>query len=51
MLKEDKTLWVCSEDNASNPVKILDNVESIETAYNNSFAVMSDGTLWGWGEN
>lgn len=36
--------------NQGTPVKILDNVVYAETGYS-SFAITSDGTLYGWGKN
>ena len=42
---------ITQDNDKSKPVKIMDNVVSIAAGGWGSFAVKTDGTLWGWGAN
>lgn len=33
------------------PTKVMENVRSVETGGTSTFAILNDGTLWGWGSN
>ena len=47
----DGTAWGEGEENIrSTPVKIMDNVASVVTQDNRTFAVQTDGSLWSWGD-
>jgi len=66
-IKKDKSLWAWgytnegvltfdkgSNDNISScvsPVKIMENVVSINLAWCNAYVIKTDGNLWGWGHN
>ena len=64
-IKNDDTLWACGENNYGQlgdgtteyreiPVKIMDNVEFVDTSYwgwSSTAAIKTDSTLWTWGLN